>query len=400
MTTALEATLQPSDAGAMPEHTYTYLFCDLMTDTVLAELPLSDVTYSTELNGIGTLRATIPYTDETAPLDPETASQPGRTAVYVDRDGVIVWGGIIWTRQPNSGASKEIQAAEFLSYYQRRYIKTTLSTDTSLILNTGYVPAGQRLYGDQKYIAWALLTYANAQSGGNPRINVDALTAPAHGISRQLTYFGFERPEVYKSLAELAAADDGFDFGIEVGWTSSANNQAPTRYRRVKAWYPRRGRTADASGLVFVKGGQGASILSYDWPEDGTAAATEVSALGAGTGEAKVSAVVQDTDRLASGWPLLETVTTYDGVIEQAQLTGLANAELTARGQAQVQPVFEVSADTDPAFGSYSVGDEALFIIDPEPITPAGRSSVLRIVGIETTAARGPERVRLTCAAV
>lgn len=151
---------------------------------------------------------------------------------------------------------------------------------------------------------------------------------------------------------------------------------------------------------MFVKGGQSASILSYDWPEDGTASATEVSSLGAGTGEAKLSAVVQDTDRLASGWPLLEAVTSCNAVVDQAQLTGLANPALTARGQAQVQPTFEVSADTDPAFGSYSVGDEALFIIDPEPICPAGRSGVLRIVGIENTAAAGPERVRLTCVGV
>lgn len=401
MTMAMDAVaLAALGSGDYPEHTYTYLFCDLMTDTVLAELPLSGVTYSTVLNGIGTLTATIPYTDETIPLDPETASTPGRTALYVDRDGVIVWGGIIWTRQPEGRTSKQIQAAEFLSYYQHRHVKTTLSTDTSLLTNTALVPNGQQLYADQKYIMWSLLTYANVQPGGNPKINVDALTAPAHGVPRQATYFGFERPEIFKAIAELAAADDGFDFGMDVGWTATTNNNPPTRYRRARTWFPRRGRTADESGLVFVKGGQGASILSYDWPEDGTAAATEVSALGAGTGEAKVSALVQDGDRLASGWPLLEQVTTYDGVIEQAQLNGLAAAELTARGQAQTQPTFEVSADTDPAFGSYSVGDEALFIIDPEPLTPAGREGVLRIVGIENTAAAGPERVRLTCVAV
>ncbi|MGW6598509.1 hypothetical protein [Streptomyces sp. NPDC055036] len=382
------------------EHTYTYLFCDLMTDVVLAELPLSNVTYSTELNGIGTLRATIPYTDETAPLDPEAASTPGRTALYVDRDGVIVWGGIIWTRQPNSGSSKEIQAAEFLSYYQRRYVKTTLSTDTSLVINTGYVPDGQRLYTDQKYIVWSLLNYAHAQAGGQPGISTALLTAPAHGITRNVTYFGYERPEIYKAITELAAADDGFDFAIECGWNPAANNLPPTRYRRARTWYPRRGRTAEDGGLVFAKGGQGASILSYDWPEDGTAMATEISGLGDGTGEAKVTAVAQDTGRLASGWPLLEQVTTYDGVIDQVQLNGLIAAELAARGQAQTQPQFEVSADTDPQFGSYSVGDEALFVIDPEPLCPLGRSGVLRIVGIENTAAAGPERVRLTCAAV
>lgn len=397
---AARSTLLPSDAGAMPEHTYTYLFCDLMTDQVIAELPLADVTYSTELNGIGTLTATIPYNEETAPLDPEAASTPGRTAIYVDRDGVIVWGGIIWTRQPNSRVSKQIQAAEFMSYYQRRYIKTTLSTDTSAILNTAIVPGGQRLYTEQKYLAWALLTYANAQPYGNPRINVDGLTGTPHGVTRAATYYGFERPEIYKAFSELASADDGFDFGVEVGWTASVNGQPPLRYRRVKSYYPRRGRTAAASGLVFVKGGPGSTILEYDWPEDGTATATEVSALGAGTGEAKVSAVAQEPELLDAGWPLLETVTTYDSVIDPAQIKGLAAAELTARSGAQTNPTFVVTADDDPAFGSYSVGDEALFVIDPEPISPAGRSGVLRIIGIENTAAAGPERVRLTCAGV
>ncbi|MFD3496278.1 hypothetical protein ACFWWB_37925 [Streptomyces sp. NPDC058690] len=42
--------------------------------------------------------------------------------------------------------AKEIQAAEFMSYYQHRYVKTTLSTDSSAVLNPALVPAGQVLY--------------------------------------------------------------------------------------------------------------------------------------------------------------------------------------------------------------------------------------------------------------
>ncbi|MEU0157928.1 hypothetical protein ABZ154_03545 [Streptomyces sp. NPDC006261] len=381
-----------------PDHTYTYLFCDLLTDAILAELPLSGVTYSTELNGIGTLTATVPYADDTLPLDPETATTPGRTALYVDRDGVIVWAGIVWTREIVKGG-KAIQAAELLSYYTRRYVKTTLSTDTSLLLNTAYVPTGQRLYTDQKYIVWSLLQYAHAQPNGNIGISTAQLVAPAHGVPRMVSYFRFERPEIYGSIAELAAADDGFDFGIEVGWNPVSNNNPPTRYKRARTWFPRRGRPADQSGLVFVKGGSGGSILDYDWPEDGTASATEVSAVGDGSGEARVTSVRQDADRLAAGWPLLEQVTAYEGVIDQARLDGLAAAELTARSGAQTQPTFTVAADADPVFGSYEVGDEALFVIDPEPTTPGGREGVLRIVSIEVTAATGPERVRLTCAA-
>lgn len=401
MTDLTAMSVMLTEAGsAQPDHTYTYLFVDLRTDTLLAELPLASVSYSFELNGIGTLTGTIPYNSETLPLDPETASTPGRTAVYVDRDGVLVWGGIVWTRQQATGG-KQIQAAEFLSYYQHRYVKKTLSTDTSLLINAAFVDAGgQRLYPDQKFLVWSLLRYANDQPGGDIHVDINALTAPADGVTRTATYFGYERPEIYKAISELAAADDGFDVAIEVGWTSSANNNPPTRFRRARTWFPRRGRPASQSGLVFSKGGGTGSILSYEWPEDGTAMVTEMSGLGAGSGEAKIVKTSAAQDLIDAGWPLLEGVATYDGVVDEAQVQGLTNADLDAASSSQVQPTFEVSADTDPAFGSYSVGDEALFVIDPEPQSPAGREGVLRIVSIENTAAGGPERVRLTCVGV
>jgi hypothetical protein len=390
-----------ADLNPQPEHTYTYLFCDLRTDTLLAELPLSGVSYSYELNGIGRLTGTIPYNDETLPLDPETASQPGRTAVYVDRDGVLVWGGIIWTRDRATGG-KKIQAAEFLSYFQHRYVKKTLSNDTSLLLDPRYITeGGQRIWQDQKHIFWSLLRYAQDQPGGSIGIDINPLTGEGHGVLRHgTTYFGYERPEIYKAIRELADAADGFDFGVEVGWTSAANNQAPRRYRQAQAWYPRRGRTAAQSGLVFSKGGTAGSILDYDWPEDGTSLVTEMSGLGAGTGEARIVKTAAAQDMLDSGWPLLEGVATYDGVVDPEQVQATADADLEARSKADVQPQFEVSADTDPQFGSYSVGDEALFVIDPEPDMPNGREAVLRIVSIENTSANGPERIRLSCVGV
>ncbi|MGQ5576080.1 hypothetical protein [Streptomyces sp. ECR3.8] len=403
MTTAMEAALRFAVAAeAMPEHTYTYLFCDLRTDTLLAELPMSDVSYSFELNGIGKLSGTIPYNDETLPLDPETASEPGRTAVYVDRDGVLVWGGIIWTRDDAKGG-KSIQAAEFLSYFQHRYVKKTLATDTSLLLNPAYVDqGGQRLYSDQKHVMWSLLRYAQDQAGGDIGISLSELSGSGSstGVPRTVAYFGYERPEIYKAISELAAADNGFDFGVEVGWTSAANNQPPRRYRRAQVWYPRRGRPVSESGLVFSKGGGHGSIISYDWPENGTELVTEMSGLGAGSGEARIVKTAAAQDLIDSGWPLLEGVATYDGVVDEAQVQGLTNADLAARSRATTEPTFVVSADGDPAFGSYSVGDEALFVIDPEPKSPRGREGVLRIVSIQNTSSNGPERIKLTCVGV
>lgn len=396
----LRAELSAADRQ-QPQHTYTYLFCDLRTDALLAELPMSAVSYSFELNGIGKLTGTIPYNSETLPLDPETASTPARTAVYVDRDGVIVWGGIVWTRQDVTGG-KQIQAAEFFSYYQHRYVKKTLSNDTSLLVDPSFVQdGGQRIYTDQKWLTWSLMRYARDQPGGHILIDINALSGDPHGIDRPATtYFGYERPEIYKAISELASADDGFDFGIEVGWTTAANNEAPVRYRRAKTWFPRRGRPAAESGLVFSKGGGYGSILSYDWPEDGTSLVTEMSGLGGGSGEAKVIRTAVAQDMLDAGWPLLEGVATYDGVIDGGQVQGLTNADLEAASGSQVMPTFEVSADADPAFGSYSVGDEALFVIDPEPQSPNGRQGTLRIASIENTSVNGPERIRLTCVGV
>lgn len=383
-------------------HTYTYLFCDLKTDAVLAELPLRDLKFSTELNGIGALSAVVPYNDDTLPLDPDTATRPSRTAIYVDRDGVIVWGGIVWTRDLTDGG-KAIQAAEFLSYYQQRTIKTTLATDASLITDTDMVPDGQRLYSDQRYLVWSLLRYANVQPYGDIGVTVSNIAAePGTGINRVASYFGYERPVIYDAIADLAKADDGFDFGVEVFWTQPANNDAPERVKRARVWYPRRGRQSAAeSGLVFSSGGPEPSIVDYDWPENGTELATDVTALGAGTGEAKLTSTAQAADLLAAGYPLLEKVTTYGDVLEQGQLDGNARADLAAATQADVQPSFDVVPDADPVYGSYQVGDVALFVIAPDQRTPTGRQDELRILSVETTVTdSGAERLKLVCGAV
>lgn len=391
---ALAATVRPDEQL----HTYTYLCCDLVTDQVLAELPLQQVQYETVLSGIGSLRAFVPLNAETLPLDPIGATVGGRTVLYVDRDGVIVWSGIIWTRQLAPGGVS-IQAAEFLSYYQHRYIRDTISTNSANVSDTRMIPDGRVIYGDQKYAMWSLFQYAGSRPGGNVLVDTNFLTGVADGVNRDLTYYGYERPEIYATMQQLSQADDGFDFAIECGWNPIVNNLPPTRYRRARTWYPQRGRTADDSGLMFTKGGPAASIIDYDWPEDFTVMATQTWALGDGEGESRIIAGASDADLLMAGWPLLEAVQSYDGVTQAARAQGYANADLNARTQAAVAPTFDVLADADPAFGTYGVGDSAVFSLAPEPRWPGGMDAQLRILSMQVTAS-SPEIVRLTCGAV
>ena len=103
---------------------YRYILCDLLTNTELAELPLANVRFDLKLNGAGSLTASLPLTDpKVQALDPIGDTLPGRTALYVDRDGVLLWGGIVWTRR-STGPTLELGCQEFESYFANRLITT------------------------------------------------------------------------------------------------------------------------------------------------------------------------------------------------------------------------------------------------------------------------------------
>ena len=88
---------------------YRYLAYDLMTMQRLAELPLRDVQYGEVLNKAGSFRAIMTIGDVTGSgteadkrrlraAEMEAASKPRKTAVFIERDKQIIWGGIIWRR--------------------------------------------------------------------------------------------------------------------------------------------------------------------------------------------------------------------------------------------------------------------------------------------------------------
>lgn len=400
MTPAVATLVQTQGRSQYPSHTYTYLACDLRTDTVLAELPLSGVQYSVELNGAGTLRAFLPINGETLPIGPYAATQPGRTVVYVDRDGVIMGAYILWTREATDGGIN-IAGSELISYLGRRLITTTLSTDITQITNTAYVPDGQRLYADQRFLIWSLCRWAFAQAGGDIGIDINPLSADgATGVTRTVTYPGWELHNLLDAIGDLASADSGFDYGIEVGYTPGANGLPPARYRRARVWYPQRGVDTSVSGLSFYKGGSAGSILDYDWPEDGTALATAEAATGAGSGAATLTSYQTNPDLIAAGYPLLEGATAYQSITDQATLDSLAQAAVDASGSASTAPTFTVAADADPLLGTYGLGDSAMFSIDPDIRFPSGYSGELRIVSIAVTAQSGPEVAQLSCVVV
>jgi hypothetical protein len=102
---------------------YRYYTADLVTNTIIGELSLEDVGYERSLKSPGSFDGKITITDQTNSLDLYNATMPGKTAIYVVRDGVCAWGGIIWGRTYDMvSRSLTFSASEFTSYLNHRIV--------------------------------------------------------------------------------------------------------------------------------------------------------------------------------------------------------------------------------------------------------------------------------------
>jgi hypothetical protein len=113
-----------ADTGLAP--VYRYYTADLLTNEILAEIPFRSVSYERAVKGAGGFSGSIPVIEATESMDLYESTMPGNTALYVVRNGVCVWGGIIWSRSYDVvGRVLQVSGSEFTSYfYHRRFWKT------------------------------------------------------------------------------------------------------------------------------------------------------------------------------------------------------------------------------------------------------------------------------------
>lgn len=354
---------------------YRYLFADLLTNTILAELPLTAVNFTQQLNTAGTFTGDLLISGvNTIKLNVANATIPTRTAIYVDRDGVLVWGGIIWNREYNSKTQQiKITAREFESYFERRRI-----TADTIFTNTDQLTAVQTLI-------------TNAQSATNGNIGV-ALGGETSGVLINRAVYGYEYKTVFSLIQDLSRATNGFDFNIYIYYDSNKN---PAKLLRLG--YPRYGRVYTTTSLqvpVFELPG---NIIEYTWPEDGSTAANTIYALGAGSNPGKLTATAVDGTKIAAGFPLLEDQSNYSDVSDATLLTNLANGQVAVVSYPPTTIKITVPPFVDPIFGSYEVGDDArIRILDDR--FPTQLDAVYRIVAFNVTAGENnaPETVTVT----
>jgi hypothetical protein len=307
---------------------YRYLVGDLNPSSgngLRDEVPFSTVRFSRILNRPGGFAATIPLRH---PKATRANLDPGRTAVHVERDGVIVWSGVLWTARASvEGAALDVGGEGWWSYFRRRRLRATKAY------------AAQ----DQLAIARDLVNWAQAQQGGNVGVVVGSETS---GVVRDRTYWHYERKPIGEAVEQLAAVEDGFDFAVDVAY------EAGVIVKRLRLHYPRRGRITP---LVWDLG---ANLEGLSQEVDAARAANVVDALGAGEGDSMLIATAADTSQLAS-YPLLEDTVSLKDVSGPATLQAHAALELAnrARPATTLPTLLARQANPDTALGTFLEGD-------------------------------------------
>ena len=358
---------------------YRYLFADLLTNQILAELPLTGVTFTEQLNVAGTFTGHLLLSGiNTAGLNVNAATIPGRCAIYVDRNGELVWGGVIWLRDYSSADQRmSLTAREFLSYYERRRISDTLPY-------TGY---------DQLAIALNLMNYAEGKPHGSLGLlfNQDPGSSSTSGVIISRLYYNYELKTVFQAIQDLSKANNGFDFEISV-YYDGAGNPA----KSFNTYYPHSGNRYDPNNPSIPVFELPGNIVEYQYPEDGSKAANEIFGLGAGSGLGRLVEIVDDSTKLSTGWPLLQEQGNFTDIYDPTLLTNLTQGMINATSYPPVTLKIAVPAYVDPVYGSYELGDDVRVIIT-DPRFPDTLDAVYRITAISIDAGEDkPERVTLT----
>jgi hypothetical protein len=346
---------------------WRYVFADLLTDRTIDELEVAGAKFDDRINQAGAFSGSIPVPNSTVAARARQIEEV-RTVVYAYR-GSEIWAGpyILWNVTPSQdgrgGINVSLQGAGLESYFARREIREDLAF------------VGE----DQLDIARALVLSVQERDEGNLGITVDDTTS---GVLRDRFYYEAEGAFYGQRLAELAAVEDGFEYRI-VAYTDPGTGQ---RVRAFITGYPQLG-----GSLVDHVVAQPGNVISWSRLGDGTRGATSFRATGDSINDditaqsiPLTSDVVERSDLLAAGWPLLDRTDAYQGVRELTTLNQYAAAKAAALGgTARILSVaVRLPADTD-ALSPASLGDRARILLKND--YHGQLTETWRVIGMEIT---------------
>jgi hypothetical protein len=237
---------------------WTYTFTDLLTGEEKASLPLSGVSFDTQLCAPGSLTAFLPTSDpKLRAVNPWAATTPRRTALYVELDNEVVWGGVLWGRSRKAGdAGLTLTAGTFESWLGFQLLRYDLSftQQTAAAIGGALVDEVQSYPSTNIGLAWAA-------AGAGPQ------------LLRDREYVAAELRTALQLIGNFAEIQDPAEYRVDV-------SKGPVGYTRtLLIGEPRLGRTTDESNLaaIYTVGGpRPGTLLNWTDTEDGSAGGNAV----------------------------------------------------------------------------------------------------------------------------
>lgn len=344
---------------------YTYTFLTLRDEQIIAEIPLYGVYAARKINDPGQMTASFNF-DQSGMTNSDlvAATTPGRTWCVMERNGVPVWWGIVWSRTYQSQSkSCQIYAWGFEAYPRKRRIVQDM---------TWTATPNTQIFCD----FWRSIQSA---AGGNLNVNIPNYT---DGPVKDLTILATDNQYYSQSMDNLSQSDDGFDWTVDL-----VKNTDGTYTKTLRVGYPSIGSSiGDPDVVVFEYPG---SILNYYNTESMSDAGTDVFTTGSGEGSAMPISVTEQTDMITSGWPRWDVDVSFKDVTSQTQINTLALQQKIVRKPPMPTYIITVKGDQDPVFGSYNLGDACqLIITDPRHPSSNSNPGVIAsttIIGFEIT---------------
>jgi hypothetical protein len=367
---------------------FIYKARDLLSWSPLDSLPYQGVQFGKILDQHGAWSGSLPLGDlRVQQFDWKDATRPGRTALFVDLQGTLVWSGILWTTHYESDDpthSLKVSATEFGSYFQHRLQAEDYGSESEV--GRKWEEAGE----DPMKIIKRIIEDAQAKEHEGPGyITGTKIPIVLHGpegseYNVKTSYPGTSLQTIDSINSTLAQI--GYGPGFDFSWDAEYNSEG-VPVVALNLYRPKKGRTPEESQIVIL----GRDTVKWTWPEDATLQATEVVETGSGTGSIPAYASTN-----YPGYPLLQKATARTQITTESLLEEIALGDLALVGWPVVTPtiVLAASLPNTPAqerktlaLGEYDVGDEFVFRIDPmagggtntDPRFPAGMEYPLRI---------------------
>lgn len=350
---------------------YRYFFVHLISDQLMCELPMTGVSWGRTIRRAGTFQGTIYVNPENQDVDIFWGTMEWRTAVYVTRNGVPVWGGIIDAREYNASTRElQISAVSFEAWLYHRVIWHTVSYPNTV---------------DQYQVVRNLVALAQTDFAGvgvpadnvvqfpaaaTINLQVDSSNSGKHQDT--LTVSGYELRSFGEVIEEFSDNLGGFEYNIEVTLDPGDRNKflkiltfRDTPPSQLPAGQTYTGTRPGLNENFFEFPGN-ISELSFSDSIDETATRyyvtgkTPETASGTSTQLAATPRGSWNNDAyLSSGWPLLEYVESSKHSEVSVQATLDSYARQYGRRARPPVPTWSVRVNggLDPVIGTYRPGD-------------------------------------------